>query len=54
MRGSVVIGCVAAAFLDGSAAAQNTAPPPAPRTVRLAGGRFALPAGVKPELTPFP
>lgn len=37
----VFLGCVAAAFLVGFAAAQGTAPPPDPRTVQLAGGRFA-------------
>jgi hypothetical protein len=41
MRRSVFLGCLAAAFLVGLAAAQSTAPPPDPRTVRLEGGRFA-------------
>jgi 4-carboxymuconolactone decarboxylase len=41
MRGTVVVGCVAAALLGGLVAAQSTAPPPDPRTVRLDGGRFA-------------
>lgn len=41
MRRSVFLGCLAAAFLVGLVAAQTTAPPPDPRTVQLAGGRFA-------------
>src|SRR5262249_10851810 len=41
MRRSVFLCCLAAAFLAGLAAAQGTAPPPDPRTVKLAGGRFA-------------
>ena len=41
MRRSMFLACVSAAFLVGLAAAQSTAPPPDPRTVQLAGGRFA-------------
>lgn len=41
MRRSVFLGGLAAAFVAGLAAAQNAAPPPDPRTVKLDGGRFA-------------
>jgi 4-carboxymuconolactone decarboxylase len=41
MRRTVLVGCLSLAFLAGLAAAQGTAPPPDPRTVRLEGGRFA-------------
>jgi 4-carboxymuconolactone decarboxylase len=39
--GSVFLGSLALAFGVGFAAAQNAAPPPDPRTVKLEGGRFA-------------
>jgi len=41
MRRSVLLGCLAAAFLAGLTVAQSTTPPPDARTVRLEGGRFA-------------
>lgn len=41
MPRSMFLGCLAATFLVGFAAAQGTAPPPDPRSVQLAGGRFA-------------
>src|SRR5678815_838091 len=41
MRRSMFLGSLLAAFIVGLLAAQNTAPPPDPKTVRLQGGRFA-------------
>lgn len=44
LLGSLLVGCLATAFVAGRATAQNAPPPapsPDPRTVKLAGGRFA-------------